>query len=207
MGGALTPVPSPAAVEGGLGHRQYLLSDKPALIRQQAPLSRRGRGDGGEGSTEAGALILGPYRYRLWREWDASRPRVAFVLLNPSTADAAADDPTLRRCLGFARAWGFGALEVVNLFALRSPSPAALRAAADPIGPENDRHLAEVVASADAVVAGWGNHGALLGRADAVRRAALLPEDTLCLGVTAQGQPRHPLYVRAATAPVPFVGM
>jgi len=95
---------------------------------------------------------------------------------------------------------------VVNLFALRSPSPAALRAAADPIGPENDRHLAEVVASADAVVAGWGNHGALLGRADAVRRAALLPEDTLCLGVTAQGQPRHPLYVRAATAPVPFVG-
>ena len=152
----------------------------------------------------SGALLVGPYRYRLWRVWEPDAPRIVFVLLNPSTADATRDDPTLRRCLGFARRWGFGSLEVVNLFALRSPSPAALRAAADPVGPENDRWLTEAVERADAVAAGWGNHGPLLGRAEAVR--ARLPDGTLCLGVTASGQPRHPLYVAGDCDPSPLPG-
>src|SRR4028119_2392792 len=81
------------------------------------------------------------YRYALWRTWDAARPPVAFVLLNPSTADARRDDPTIRRCANFARTWGFGGLEVVNLFAFRATHPTDLKCAADPVGPQNDVHL------------------------------------------------------------------
>ncbi len=83
----------------------------------------------------------GVYRYRLWRTWDASKPTLAFLMLNPSTADATEDDPTIRRCLGFAKEWGYGSLVVVNLFALRSPNPDALRENDDPVGPENGEHL------------------------------------------------------------------
>ena len=92
------------------------------------------------------------YRYRLWRRWDRSRAVVAFVMLNPSTADAMHDDPTIRRCVGFARAWGFGGVDVVNLFALRATDTRALRKAADPIGPANDRHLRRAVRSAGLIV-------------------------------------------------------
>ncbi len=87
----------------------------------------------------------GTYRYALWREWDASAPRLGFVLLNPSTADAENDDPTLRRCMGFARAWGYGSLQIVNLFAYRATVPDALRWVADAVGPENDRHICETI--------------------------------------------------------------
>lgn len=132
------------------------------------------------------------YRYHLWREWDATLPVVAFVLLNPSTADARRDDPTIRRCLGFARAWGFGRLEVVNLFALRATDPAALRQADDPIGQRNDEHLRRAVRAADRVVAAWGNGGRLHGRGDEVMCRLGEP---VVLGWTKLGQPRHPLYV------------
>ena len=137
----------------------------------------------------------GVYRYLLWRKWDRSRPSVAFVLLNPSTADATADDPTIRRCIGFARGWGFGGMEVANLFAFRATTPRLLGSAIDPVGPENDRHLRELAARAEHVVVAWGNGGALFGRA-----AAVLPlfegRELYCLGVTKAGAPRHPLYVR-----------
>lgn len=141
-----------------------------------------------------GALLdpTGTYRYHLWREWDRTVPTVTFVLLNPSTADAERDDPTLRRCLGFARRWGFGRLELVNLFALRATSPAALRAHEDPVGPENDGILRQA-AGGGIVVIGWGNQGALFGRDRAV--LGLLGE-VWVLGLTRQGQPRHPLYAR-----------
>src|ERR1019366_833740 len=96
---------------------------------------RRGAVDDGA------ARIDRPYRYSLWRRVGESRRRVLFVMLNPSTADAIVDDPTIRRCMGFARTWGFGELEVCNLFAYRSPCPSALLRAADPVGPSNDRAL------------------------------------------------------------------
>jgi hypothetical protein len=173
----------------------------------EAPLPHRGGGAGGEG----GALFdpTHTYRYRLWRVWNDALPRVAFVLLNPSTADADRDDPTIRRCVGFARAWGFGGVEVVNLFAYRATHPADLRRCAaadggDPVGPENDAHLAAVFSAAGLVVAGWGVHGSLLGRAAAVRAAGLLPASAVCLGCTKSGEPRHPLYVRADQAPTRF---
>jgi hypothetical protein len=137
----------------------------------------------------------GVYRYHLWRVWDEDAPRVAFVMLNPSTADARQDDPTLRRCLGFARAWGYGTLDVVNLFALRATDPNALRHALDPIGPDNDIYIQDVTRRADLVVAAWGNRGILHNRDRQIGRLlAGLP--ILCLGLTDQGHPRHPLYVK-----------
>lgn len=148
----------------------------------------------------------GQYRYRLWRSWDGSLPRVAFVMLNPSTADHRQDDPTIRRCIGFARDWGYGGLLVVNLFAYRTPSVAALFQVRDPVGPDNDRHLAEVGRRAAAVVLAWGVHGARDGRAEGVLgllgrcRAPLL-----CLGTTRHGHPRHPLYLPGSIRPAPFV--
>jgi hypothetical protein len=159
----------------------------------------------GPGERSSGALFdeTGAYRYRLWRVWEGHLPRAAFVLLNPSTADAERNDPTIRRCIGFARAWGFGGVEVVNLFAFRVTLPADLKRSADPVGPDNDRHLHEVLRGAGCVVCGWGCHGSLLGRAAAVRAAGLLPAAALCFGLTQGGEPRHPLYVRGDAGLLP----
>jgi len=145
----------------------------------------------------------GAYRYRLRREWDDTLPRTCFVMLNPSTADATLDDPTIRRCIGFSRFWGCGSVEVVNLFALRSTDPRALLSAADPVGAENDQHIREASTSALVVVAAWGAHGALLNRDRKVMRLLDSPQ---CLGVTSAGFPRHPLYVAGSTSLVRYGG-
>lgn len=140
------------------------------------------------------------YRYALWRRW-APGPQVLFIMLNPAAADEVRDDPTVRRCLGFARAWGYGGLAVANLFARRCASGAELArlAAALPeglIGAGNDRWVLRLYAESQLAVAAWGNRGRLLGRSRAVR--ALAPE-LQCLGVTRLGEPRHPLYVSATS--------
>jgi|SRR5690349_11377452 len=143
----------------------------------------------------------GRYRFTLWRALPGGLGRVLFIMLNPSTAGARQDDPTIRRCIGFARAWGFARMDVVNLFALRATHPADLRRARDPVGAGNDRAIAAAARRADLVVAAWGVHGALAARDRAVR--ALLADRPLhCLGVTRAGHPRHPLYLPAATRPV-----
>ena len=136
----------------------------------------------------------GRYRWRLGRIWGEG-PRVVFVMLNPNQADAERDDPSIRRCIGFARAWGHGSLDVVNLFAWRCRDPRDLRGAIDPVGPDNDAWIARVVAGADVVVA-WGNHGALQGRDRAVLDLLRAP---WCLGTTRLGHPRHPLYLPSGT--------
>jgi hypothetical protein len=148
----------------------------------------------------SGSAVLSPdgvYRYRLTRAWGRGR-FATFVMLNPSTADATADDPTIRRCLSFARAWGCGGLVVVNVYALRSPSPAELWRHADPVGPENDSNLAwaaSAAARAEApLVAAWGVH-AEPARVDAVRSLPGMSR-LAALGVTKDGHPRHPLYLR-----------
>jgi len=99
------------------------------------------------------------FRYRLSRTWDREGPVVAFVMLNPSTADAEVLDPTVRRCVGFARAWEFGSLEVVNLFAFRATDPRDLLLAAAPVGPDNDQAIVDAASAADRVVAAWGTRG------------------------------------------------
>lgn len=143
------------------------------------------------------------YRYLLIREWDSSLPTACFIMLNPSTADATKDDPTVRRCIGFAKRWGYGVLEVVNIFAYRATAPADLWPLSDPVGPENDAHIADAVQRASIVIAAWGTHGAYRGRGAEV--AARLT-DAKCLGATQAGHPRHPLYVPGDTRPVDFGG-
>lgn len=146
----------------------------------------------------------GVYRYRLWREWDLNLPWVGFVMLNPSTADATVDDATIRRCIGFARAWGYGALEVVNLFCCRTKNPATLRRVVDPVGPEGDRYLLQMNQRTQAIVFGWGNHGGWQNRDQAAIQLLGAKETVYCLGVTQLGHPRHPLYLSRDTALMPF---
>jgi len=119
-------------------------------------------------------------------------------MLNPSTADRQRDDPTIRRGIGFAARWGFGAVAVGNLFAFRTASPRVLRQASHPVGRANDRWLLRLAAQSSRVIAAWGNEGVLLGR-DAQVRRLLAPLDTL--GLTQRGQPRHPLYLRRGVLP------
>lgn len=148
----------------------------------------------------------GRYRYTLWRVWDRQRERVAFIMLNPSTADAEADDPTIRRCTGFARQWGFGGLLVGNLFAYRTSQPCELRRAPDPVGSGNDRALSEIAAAAALVVLAWGNAAARVApqRAARVLQSFGSGARLHCLGLTRQGMPRHPLYVRAGAVLLGF---
>lgn len=134
------------------------------------------------------------YRYLLWRTWDAARPTAAYVMLNPSTADASADDPTIRVCVGRARHLGLGGIVVANLFALRSTDPAALRDHRDPIGPLNDIAISCAIADAALVICAWGDHGRYLGRGEEVR--AMLRGwgvGLLAIDRTSSGAPCHPL--------------
>jgi hypothetical protein len=149
------------------------------------------------GHSEAVFSADGTYRYLLVRRWATGPPTMTFLMLNPSTATAAADDPTIRRCIGFARREGCSALAVVNLFGLRATDPRELSGHADPVGPANDRLIWETCEPGRLVVAAWGVFGRLAGRAETV--TGLLAErgvDLMCLGVTKNGAPRHPLYVR-----------
>lgn len=157
-------------------------------------------------SMRMGAIIdaTGTYRYSLWREWDANAPRVCFVMLNPSTADATTDDPTIRRCIRFAQFWGYGSLEVVNLFAYRTTTPIDLRHAPNPIGKENDRYCYQASLNATKVIVAWGNWGGLLNRNQTVLNLLFHQQEIDCLGITKPGHPRHPLYIRSNTVPIRY---
>jgi hypothetical protein len=150
-------------------------------------------------ATSAVIDATGTYRYHLGRQWNQLFPRrCCFIMLNPSTADAEIDDPTIRRCIGFAKAWGFGALDVVNLFAYRATDPKELMRTTEPIGPDNDRWIRTVTGSAGCqlVVAAWGAHRMAGTRGFTV--AGLIDRPMVCLGRTKDGYPKHPLYVPAA---------
>lgn len=148
--------------------------------------------------------VSGRYRYSLWRAWSAYHPKIAFVLLNPSTADEEKNDPTIRRCIGFARAWNFGSMEVVNLFAYRATDYRELFKISDPIGEENNHFLMQVVERCSTVVVGWGARGTLFDRDLQVMPLLAGRKNVYCLGITKDGQPRHPLYVKGDTRLVPF---
>ena len=141
------------------------------------------------------------YRYSLGRIWNRKLPTVMFVGLNPSTADEQEDDPTVRRCIGFAQKWNSGGLILVNLFAYRSTDPLGLLEADDPVGPENDKRILAGANDAERVVVAWGTKGGLLGRDQYV--LSLFP-GAHCLGVTKDGYPKHPLYLASDTDVRPF---
>ena len=166
------------------------------------------RRDGMAGNVSSSALYsdCGSYRYDLWRVWDASGPRAAFVMLNPSTATELRNDPTVERCERRARGLGFGAFRVSNIFAFRATDPREMRAHPEPVGrPENDRAILEAAAWADVVVCAWGTHGAHLGRGPEVERMLRgAGHALLALGVSKGGHPKHPLYIPYSAVPVPW---
>ena len=136
------------------------------------------------------------YRYLLTRVWDPAGPKALFVMLNPSTATEVQNDPTVERCERRARALGFGAFRVTNIFAWRDTDPKKMRVAVDPVGPANDAAIADSSLWADRIVAAWGTHGAPLDRGPTVERllrATGLPLHVL--GLTKAGHPQHPLYI------------
>lgn len=147
----------------------------------------------------AGFSRCGDYRYWLRRCWDPRRPQCAFIGLNPSTADARVDDPTLRRCIGFAQDWGFGSLLLVNLFSYRCTDPRQLKRVSDPIGSGTSRWIQRAERESGLVVAAWGNGGVLMHRG---RNVLSKLDRPYCLGTTGQGMPRHPLYCPRDTAPL-----
>lgn len=171
--------------------------------------------------TETAAAIsdCGTYRYALTRAWQHDyTDTLVWLMLNPSTADGEQDDPTIRRCVGFADRWGYGRLVVVNLFAFRATDPDDLSGTDDPVGPKNDRWI-EREAKGRVVVCAWGSRSltvgpACPGRLEYYHQRPMLVARILrdagatmkCLGLTADSQPRHPLYVRGDTELIDFRG-
>lgn len=145
------------------------------------------------------------YRYRLWRIWDESKPAVTFLMLNPSTADEIENDPTVERCERRARIMGYGGLQVVNIFALRSTDPNALYTHAEPVGKGNDEAIVAACHDAGVVICAWGSHGKYVGRGEQV--AEMLTRDGIdlhYLKLNANGTPMHPLYVGYNELPKPW---
>ena len=142
------------------------------------------------------------FRYALWRMWDGDKPLVMIIGLNPSTADEKVNDPTITRCISFARSWGYGGVCVTNLFGFRATAPTELKAHHDPIGKENDAWVHEMAKGAAITVAAWGNHGKFLNRS-----LEILPSlDQLhCIKMNKSGEPAHPLYLKAELKPVPMI--
>lgn len=142
------------------------------------------------------------YRYSLTRIWDPHGRKVLFVMLNPSTATEVQNDPTVERCERRARTLGYGSFQVTNIFAWRDTDPRNMRAASDPVGPENDQAILDGTAWADDIVAAWGTHGAHLDRGP---RVEALLRDTgrplFHLGLTQARHPKHPLYIAYAQQP------
>lgn len=148
----------------------------------------------------------GKFRYRLYRKWDCGSP-LLFVMLNPSTAEADVDDPTIRRCIRFAQAHAYGGVEVVNLFAYRATDPKDLRRAGYPVGPENDQHIAEAVRDSAAVCVAWGASAAGLERPGIVLqqlRALGVNRRLFCLRITRGGYPQHPLMLPSSCSLMPY---
>lgn len=145
------------------------------------------------------------YRYVLYRSWDHTLPRIAFIGLNPSKADENINDPTVRRCINFAKKWGYGSLLVGNIFALKSTDPNELYGAKDPVGPFNDTWLDKIFNDADTTVACWGTHGNLNKRGQDVRFLLYGGQGSIgvrylhVFGFTKHGFPKHPLYLNGKT--------
>lgn len=156
---------------------------------------------------DAAISDCGRYRWSLTRIWKVTGKRdlLGIIMLNPSTADAMQDDPTIRKCIGYAKRWGFNGLTVRNLFHLRATDPKEMLAAADPVGPSNEDLYLGLLDTCPTILCAWGNHGAHLGRDRVV--ISLLKTcgaNLVCLGVNRDGSPKHPLDLASDLAPMPF---
>ncbi|WP_295313086.1 DUF1643 domain-containing protein [Roseobacter sp.] len=155
--------------------------------------------------SEAEYSDCGAYRYCLSRVWDPKAERLNFIMLNPSVADEVQNDPTVARCEARARALGYGAFSVTNIFAWRDTDPFGMRKAPAPVGEDNNATLLRAAARADRVIAAWGVHGAHRNRGPVVARMLAGAGTALWhLGLTKDGHPRHPLYLPYARRPEPW---
>jgi hypothetical protein len=139
------------------------------------------------------------YRYKLSRIWDEEKPSVLFIMLNPSTADANIDDPTIRRVVNFAKSWGYGGVFVGNLYAFRSTDPKVLKHIDDPVGEDNIEHIKQLIGLSDMVIYAWGNNH---------KEPSWLCElvDTpYCIDVSRNRIPKHPLYLKGTLKPQKYV--
>lgn len=152
---------------------------------------------------DSGAMISTDekYRYALWRTWDKDKPVVMFIMLNPSTADANKDDPTIRKCIAYAKSWGYGALIVGNLYAFRTRDPKLLAHEEGPIGPHCNSWLYSLAKMSDLRVAAWGNKILPDKRVQQVKD--LMPS-LHYLELSKSGNPKHPLYLRKNLKPQSF---
>lgn len=141
------------------------------------------------------------YRYTLSRTWDSTKPTVLFIGLNPSIADENVDDPTVTRCINFAKDWGYGTLLMANLFAYRTTYPKEIYLIDDPIGKDNDYYLLECVKQSDLIIACWGNNGTYMDREKIIKE--LVP-NLYCLQKNKNGTPHHPLRLPRNINPIPF---
>lgn len=154
----------------------------------------------------ASAVIsdCGKYRYSLTRIWDESKPKVMFIMLNPSTADASNDDPTIRRCIGFAKSWGFGGLYVCNLFAFRATNPKDLLKADNPFGDQNIWHTRQLFDKVEKVICSWGNKAIvdkILGKGNDYETIYYAYDKLHFLELSKDGTPKHPLYLKSDLKP------
>jgi hypothetical protein len=155
-----------------------------------------------KGTEGSGAMFSADmvYRYSLWRTWDYAKGNVLWVMLNPSTADESVLDPTIRRCVGFTKKWGYGGVVICNIFALRSTDPHVLYTHAEPIGEGNDSIILNAACAAKVVICAWGVHGKFRDReSEVIGILNRHPIPLKCLGTTKAGHPRHPLYVSSDT--------
>ena len=141
------------------------------------------------------------YRYKLSRTWDSTKPTILFIGLNPSIANENVDDPTITRCINFAKDWGYGTLLMANLFAFRSTYPKDIYLIDDPIGKDNDHYILECVKQSDLIIACWGNNGTYMNREKVITE--LVP-NLYCLQKNKNGTPHHPLRLPRNIDPVPF---
>ncbi len=159
-------------------------------------------------TTEKSAIFsrCNRYRYELQRCWSkrvSKKATVTFIGLNPSTADATVDDPTIRKCIAYAHGWGYSRMIMVNLFAWKATDPASLHYSADPVGSLNDTYIKRAVNRSSVVIACWGEQGTLHNRAEELR--SRYPRRLRCLKVNRSGEPTHPLYLPAELKPVRLV--
>lgn len=141
------------------------------------------------------------WRYGLWRIWNSSLPMMAFCGLNPSTADEKKDDPTVRRCVNFAKDWGYGGLYMLNAYGYRATDPADMKRATDPVGPDNNYWLTHFAGRSGLVIAAWGVHCSIERESEVYK---LLNQNVYCLGITKAGHPRHPLYLKKSSTRLPW---
>lgn len=193
-------------------HRTHRGGEKMAVNEVGRFLRRVGGCGGGAVSMVASGASVSTcetYRYALWRDWSGlfdDKGRVCWIMLNPSTADAEEDDPTIRRCMGFAKSWGYSGIIVCNLFAYRATKPADMLYTDDPVGPHNDEEIGQILDSSltDIVVCAWGQNAPLDRETevlDIIERHGKVPH---ALRLTKGHAPAHPLYLPGDLVPAPF---